>query len=297
MTEYIPQLSRMLLDGGVIKESLTAILRKGREHYVCERNLRTHLAFENNPAARRVSGRCSETCKYRETCGYLAFREETQSMEIDIQVCNHNYLLADTLHRANRQQPLIPNYQMLVVDEAHKFLSAARTMYGTELSADSATDLLNNIGKLAFKRESYQNLVRRREPLWRSAKKLSDESVKLFRRLTESAKRNDDEEQFTADIAPDTGRCIRNMRDISERLIEQLRDETFYIKAVELLVWIRGRFNSDTSAINLSCLISDNPDVKARVTAVHRAIRELDEIQNAVTAERESQKNRAVATH
>jgi Rad3-related DNA helicase len=318
LTEYIPQLSQMLLDGGVIKEPLTAILRKGREHYVCERNLRTHLTFESNPAARRtlekllppfgaidiadadeltphikgkicVSGRCAETCKYRETCQYLAFREETQSMDIDIQVCNHNYLLADTLHRANGQQPLIPNYQLLVIDEAHKFLAAARTMYGAELSEQSATDLLNNVGKLAFKRESYQNLARR------SAKKLSDESVKLFRKLAANAKHNDDEEHFTVAVDADTGRCIRNMRDISDRLIEQLRDEAFYIKAVELLAWVRERFNADTSGINVSRLIGDNPDVKARVTAIHRAIRDLSEIQNAVAAERESFRNRAVS--
>ncbi|MDR2655346.1 MAG: hypothetical protein LBC56_04630 [Oscillospiraceae bacterium] len=52
--EYIPRLSQMLLDGGIIKEPLSAVLRKGKEHYLCKRNLQTHLQFESNPATRRV---------------------------------------------------------------------------------------------------------------------------------------------------------------------------------------------------------------------------------------------------
>ncbi|GHU90954.1 hypothetical protein FACS1894202_11600 [Clostridia bacterium] len=77
-------------------------------------------------------------------------------------------------------------------------------------------------------------------------------------------------------IDPETGRCIRNMRDIAERLIEQLRDEAFYIKVTELLSWVRGRFNADTSGINVSRLISDNPDIKTRVTAIHQPAQKAD---------------------
>ena len=53
MTEYIPELSRILLESGVINKPLTAVLRKGKEHYLCERNLRTHLVFENNKIVSR----------------------------------------------------------------------------------------------------------------------------------------------------------------------------------------------------------------------------------------------------
>ena len=37
VTDFIPELSRILLENGVIKTPLTAVLRKGREHYVCDR--------------------------------------------------------------------------------------------------------------------------------------------------------------------------------------------------------------------------------------------------------------------
>ena len=39
LKEYIPALSEILMDYGIIKTPITAVLRKGREHYVCDRNL------------------------------------------------------------------------------------------------------------------------------------------------------------------------------------------------------------------------------------------------------------------
>jgi ATP-dependent DNA helicase DinG len=38
------------------------------------------------------------------------------------------------LHRAKGRQPLIPDYQAVIIDEGHKFLDAARDMYGASLS-------------------------------------------------------------------------------------------------------------------------------------------------------------------
>ncbi|MDL2327403.1 hypothetical protein LJC64_01925, partial [Ruminococcaceae bacterium OttesenSCG-928-A11] len=94
--EYIPTLSSILLEGGVIREPLTCVLRKGREHYLCERRLRTFLADADEttqqvllpllgrtasidladaeqltPYMKRrinVTGRCDYNCAYRERC-------------------------------------------------------------------------------------------------------------------------------------------------------------------------------------------------------------------------------------
>ena len=38
---------------------------------------------------------------------------------VDIQICNHNYLLADASHRLNGQRPLLQDCGVLIVDEAH----------------------------------------------------------------------------------------------------------------------------------------------------------------------------------
>jgi Rad3-related DNA helicase len=319
LTEYIPRLSQILRDAGVIREPLSAVLRKGKEHYLCKRNLQTHLQFESNPATRRileslllpgsaidlaeaellphikrkicVSGRCSDICRYKENCPYLAFREEAQSTKIDIQVCNHNYLLADTLLRAGGQSPLIPNYQILVIDEAHKFIDAARTMYGTELSSETAPEALNNIGRLIFKREGFQNLV------LRAAKKLSDESGRLFRNLI-AVKDKGGNEKKCVTIDLDAARHIRNLRDIADRLLFYLRGEAFYCKAAEFLAWVSKKYGVKTSGISLETLLAevgnetDDREVRrelmhTQAVRLHQAVCALPEIKRKAELERE----------
>ncbi len=101
--DYIPALSDILMEHGVIKTPLTYVIRKGREHYVCERRLRAQLNFECDgemrgvlegllepgaeidlaeidgltPYVKRmigVSGQCSVACPHRSRCAYLLFR-------------------------------------------------------------------------------------------------------------------------------------------------------------------------------------------------------------------------------
>jgi ATP-dependent DNA helicase DinG len=133
----------MLLDNGLITDPVSCVLRKGREHYVCKRNLLYHLTFVNNASLRRelerlllpgsaidlaevgaggqcadlptrlkrkicVPARCSDSCKYRSTCQFLAFREQAGSFRFDIQVTNHQLLIADTINRANGRKRCSP---------------------------------------------------------------------------------------------------------------------------------------------------------------------------------------------
>lgn len=62
-------------------------------------------------------------------------------MKPDIQICNHNYLLADAAHRMENRPLLLRSYQALVVDEAHKLPDAARQMYTEKLSEADMNDL------------------------------------------------------------------------------------------------------------------------------------------------------------
>jgi ATP-dependent DNA helicase DinG len=253
VTEHIPVLSDILLEHDVIKTPLTAVIRKGREHYVCERNLRAHMQFERNPDMKQtlqnllrpnavidiaeidgltphvkrkicVPDRCEKNCPHRDACAYLRFREQAGSSEIDIQVCNHNYLLADTLRRRDEKIPLIPNYQCIIIDEAHKFLQAARSMYGSELSSLSIIDIKESIDELNLKRDDAKILA------VRTAKKLFDENVCLFRGLTDYSMRDEDDaedtsDRFAVEIGRDEARNLRNIRDISDRLIELVSTE------------------------------------------------------------------------
>ena len=62
-------------------------------------------------------------------------------MKPDIQICNHNYLLADASHRQEDRLLLLRSYQALVVDEAHKLPDAARQMYTETLSSRAMDEL------------------------------------------------------------------------------------------------------------------------------------------------------------
>lgn len=251
VTDYIPELSKILLAHGIIKTPLTAVIRKGREHYVCERNLRSHVPFEHNremkeilnkllkPRApidiaeidglnahvkRRISvpDRCYDNCPHRDGCAYLRFRTQAQSSAIDIQVCNHNYLLADTLRRVDEQRPLIPNYQCIIIDEAHKFLSAARNMYGTELSSLTLPDIKDGVFSINLKHEDAEKYSRK------LAKKLSVESDRLFYDIAspeQDEEAEEDSRRKTVELGVDSVRHLRNLRDITDTLMELLSSE------------------------------------------------------------------------
>lgn len=147
--KVIPELSSVLVKHGIIKQPISAILRKGRGHYVCRRKLQAHIQFEQDqkmkailakllqphatidldtvegltPHVRRkisVPTCCNSDCPYMRNCKYLQFRRAAQSPSIDIQVCNHNYFQADTLRRREGKRPIIPNYQSVIIDKTHK---------------------------------------------------------------------------------------------------------------------------------------------------------------------------------
>jgi Rad3-related DNA helicase len=321
MTEYIPQLSQMLLDSGVIKEPLTAVLRKGKEHYICKKKLNVFLSSVGDKAERErletllyqafdlaevegltpkikqricVEGKCYDNCPCADACDYLAFREEAQSQSVDIQVCNHNYLLADTLNRAKKLPALIPNYQMLVVDEAHKFLAAARTMYGAELSSHTIPRLVDKVAVMKFHRYGIEAYV------LVTAEKLLSESKRLFARLVQLATYNDDDEacRYKIEIDDDAARHLRNLREISGRLIDYLNDEAFLLKAEELLSWVSRKYHADERSVDLNKIMTfAGNDPKQRVTDIHKAIREMPEVQERVATERANRPRKGISDY
>jgi ATP-dependent DNA helicase DinG len=244
----IADLSKNLLENGVIKRALTAVIRKGREHYACERNLRTQMQFERDEATRRaletilepsgqidlaeidglnpyikrriaVPSHCDKSCPYRDSCPYLWFRRKAQAPSIDIQICNHNYLLADTLRRAHGEKPLIPNYQMIIVDESHKFIAAARSMYGIGMSSRSIQDINRTVLDIRFERGQSEKEARN------LVKLLSSENNRLFKLLTNKAKsgnHHEDASRLPMKIDKDISHYVRKIQDLSGELIDVL---------------------------------------------------------------------------
>ena len=167
LTEYLPDLSAVLLDEGIITAPVTAVVRKGKERFVCDSrlaeraslvqpsrkrqtnslNIAAHiLDMDHIPELSRydrcricVPQSCPRDCFMRLDCRYQQYLRD--SMKPDIQICNHNYLLADASHRLEDRPLLLRSYQALVVDEAHKLPDAARQMYTETLSSRAMDEL------------------------------------------------------------------------------------------------------------------------------------------------------------
>ena len=177
LNEYLPDLSAVLLAEGIITAPITAVVRKGKERFVCDARLAERQAKAISKGSRQkgslcmaenvldldhipglsrydrcricVPQSCPHDCFLRLDCRYQQYLRD--SMKPDIQICNHNYLLANASHRLEERPLLLRQYQALVVDEAHKLPDAARQMYTETLSAQDMDDLCSLLQQAHFK--------------------------------------------------------------------------------------------------------------------------------------------------
>ena len=177
LNEYLPDLSAVLLAEGIITAPITAVVRKGKERFVCDARLAERQAKAISKGSRQkgslrmaenvldldhipglsrydrcricVPQSCPRDCFLRLDCRYQQYLRD--SMKPDIQICNHNYLLANASHRLEERPLLLRQYQALVVDEAHKLPDAARQMYTETLSAQDMDDLYSLLQQAHFK--------------------------------------------------------------------------------------------------------------------------------------------------
>lgn len=171
LSEYVPFLSRVLVEQGIIQTPLRAVVRKGKEHFVCDNRLEQRIEAirhkQKNAVQREallslrkhydmdtvkdlsgfdrrlvcVPKFCPRECPGRQTCRYQRYLEESKKQDMFLQICNHNYLLADAFHRREEYKPLLTDYRALVVDEAHKLPEAARQMFGKNLCMDDIREI------------------------------------------------------------------------------------------------------------------------------------------------------------
>ena len=171
LSEYVPFLSRVLVEQGIIQTPLRAVVRKGKEHFVCDNRLEQRIEAirhkQKNAVQREallslrkhydmdtvkdlsgfdrrlvcVPKFCPRECPGRQTCRYQRYLEEAKKQDVFLQICNHNYLLADAFHRREEYKPLLADYRALVVDEAHKLPEAARQMFGKNLCMDDIREI------------------------------------------------------------------------------------------------------------------------------------------------------------
>ena len=146
----------------MIQAPIRAVIRKGKSHYVCDErlmrrlrqvdlerknplaaqallSLRDHLDADQAPHLSQYDRNrvCVPTicdCR-RDSCRYLCYMEACNSDRYLFQICNHNLLLADAIHRGSGHRPILPDVAALIIDEAHKLPETARQMFGVTLAA------------------------------------------------------------------------------------------------------------------------------------------------------------------
>lgn len=162
LEDYLPFLSRVLLENGRIDKPIQAIIRKGKAHYVCDARLNKRLRKvdwkRKNPTAAsalRSLRSCLDmdevshlsdydrkqvcvpsTCDCgRDSCRYRHFLNQCVEAQYQFQICNHNLLLASAIHQSLGRRTILQEYPALIIDEAHKIPDASSQMFGMTLRA------------------------------------------------------------------------------------------------------------------------------------------------------------------
>jgi ATP-dependent DNA helicase DinG len=285
MKDYIPELSRILIRHDIINTPLTAVIRKGKEHYICEKRLLRYYCNSDkqtqalldpcigvdapfdltgadslSPVMKRnicVSRDCAQSHK----CRYAIHMKRINDPTIDFQITNHNYFLADTLHRASGRKPLLPHYQLVVIDEAHKFLAAARSMYGVELVCDELPALAQSIHSFTIGKSNGGVNVHR------IAKQMEEQNGKLFQKLRSNIPATDDEaERYPAVMDGEVSRYMKKLLGITADLSEAVADSRVHklyrdrqSKALRKLALIRERIEAIRQHSNIHWLEKEPP--------------------------------------
>ena len=160
----IPNLSKMLQKFGLIVNPLTVALRKGKEHYLCQRRYeayyeqiakfkkyqRTIDKFDLRPSIKDkicVRGSCRK-CQYRNVCGYAAYVDKTKRSDFDYQVTNHNMFLTSLKtveHIDNPARNILCPSWLVVIDEAHKLKNAAEDVFGVRFDEEAVRDYVKMV--------------------------------------------------------------------------------------------------------------------------------------------------------
>ena len=195
-TEYLPLLSCTLLADGQIDKPLLSVIRKGKGHYVCDERLQRRLRQVNfqkkDPAAADALRSLKDTldmdkvphlsgydrervcvpqfcdCDHQD-CRYRRFLKRCDDDRYVFQICNHNLLLADAIHRSQGRRSILPEHGIIIVDEAHKLPEAAREMFGMTLTAGDIHSMIRQL---------------RAERYLLAADELADTAGPLLRKLT-----------------------------------------------------------------------------------------------------------------
>lgn len=181
--EYIPQLSCILRLHRIMEEPLTYVVRKGKSHYICDLRLRAyegsirylgedkwlmdyldnirktnylHIDMDNmplSPYVKRCIGvvSCSSQCPIYFSCRYITYLKNCRDKYHDFLITNHNYIFAEILGIKAGKEKRLPDYGIIVLDEAHKIKEVARQMYCSVFPVSDIDSLIGIIRPEEFR--------------------------------------------------------------------------------------------------------------------------------------------------
>lgn len=236
MQEYLPFLSKVLQEAGVIYQPIQAALRKGKEHFVCDSRLGFRLQaieYKQKNARQKeavlklkdtcdmdtvqglssydrrqvcVPKFCPSDCPGRSDCRYQGYLKRAKNRDIFFQICNHNYLLADAVHRSKDYKALLSDYRALVVDEAHQLPEAARQMYGKTLCFEDVEEIGRFLDK-EFQRKEAKRLRETYHAFW-----------ELFHREAKDMESEDHQTLLSENQREALKNCLAQIRKIQREL-------------------------------------------------------------------------------
>jgi len=241
----LPKLSQMLMEYHIINRPLTAVLRKGKEHYFCLFRYRDFISklsdypdknkefLENLEYTRFdqkafdldklklkgsikskicVKGSC-RACPCSSECKYVEFisRAKSANMPLDFQVTNHNLYLNST-----EQDALLRHSSYIIIDEAHKLKEAAQDVYGKRIYENDVIKYINFVKNLYDPETDLDTYKRLR-------RKVALHNTQLFKTLKNKIHAND--------IDSDVGSII-NLDYNTIAIIKKLSEEIAVLDAL-----------------------------------------------------------------
>lgn len=185
--EYLPQISKMLLDNGIIDKKIRAVIRKGKENYICDIRLSNYVNNLKNKNPKeynmlldimysdivdlsnatirnydieriKVIPKHCLTCPRDTNCRYRRMLKLLNSNTYLFQVTNHHYLIADAKKRSAGYKPLLNDYKAIIYDEAHKVADAFISMVSVKLIKADTLDILKSINNKQSNRVSSKKI-------------------------------------------------------------------------------------------------------------------------------------------
>lgn len=243
ITKEIPMLTKMMNESGMMARPIRAVVRKGKSHYFClARHMDYYDSIKKYPdkysetlsllndlclplnaldldmqpklkgylkAKICVKGSCFK-CPQAAVCAYQDFIQRTRAEKYDFQITNHNLLLVSQLRRHRDGSELLRQSPYCIIDEAHKLLDAAESVFGAEFDQSMIPDYLDSVKNTCQgtpSRDAYNALIQ-------YAHSVHNSMIRSLWRARDKSCSDDDNGRYALQMTPKSVELLREMVDV-----------------------------------------------------------------------------------